>query len=93
MNNWFDPHTGILRFDELVSQRETFKKIMEDQFVSSEELQEQSQLVVEKLHQLEDALSPEMRVLVADTIAELAVLFTASHYSTIQEIKKSRGDK
>ncbi len=37
---------GILNIDELVAQRPTFRKIMEDQIVTDDELTNQANLVV-----------------------------------------------
>ena len=40
---------GILNIDELVAQRPTFRKIMEDQIVTDDELTNQANLVVKKI--------------------------------------------
>ena len=40
---------GILNIDELVAQRPTFRKIMEDQIVTDDELTNQANLVVNLL--------------------------------------------
>ena len=49
---------GILNIDELVAQRPTFRKIMEDQIVTDDELTNQANLVVNLLKKLEQTLSP-----------------------------------
>ncbi len=87
MKNWFDPQTGILLFDELLQERETFRKIMEDDIVSPKEVLDQSKLVIEKLHVLEAKLSDEQKESAADAIAELAVLFAVSNYNQLKELK------
>ena len=43
---------GILNIDELVAQRPTFRKIMEDQIVTDDELTNQANLVVNLLKKL-----------------------------------------
>ena len=47
---------GILNIDELVAQRPTFRKIMEDQIVTDDELTNQATLVVNLLKKLEQTL-------------------------------------
>ena len=47
---------GILNIDELVAQRPTFRKIMEDQIVTDDELTNQANLVVNLLKKLEQTL-------------------------------------
>ena len=55
---FFDQQTGILNFDEQVQIRPSFQKIMEDQKVTAEEVEEQSLLVISLLKELEASLSP-----------------------------------
>ena len=47
---------GILNIDELVAQRPTFRKLMEDQIVTDDELTNQANLVVNLLKKLEQTL-------------------------------------
>ena len=47
---------GILNIYELVAQRPTFRKIMEDQIVTDDELTNQANLVVNLLKKLEQTL-------------------------------------
>lgn len=76
--SWFDPATGLLRFDEIVVQRPTFQKIMEDGVVTSTEFREQAEKVHTLMHQLETLLTPEAKSIATDTLAELAVLLALS---------------
>jgi hypothetical protein len=74
--SWFDSATGLLRFDEIVMQRPSFQKIMQDGVVSPEEFREQTAKVHDLMAQLEPLLTPEAKGVATDTFAELAVLFT-----------------
>ena len=68
---------GILNIDELVAQRPTFRKIMEDQIVTDDELTNQANLVVNLLKKLEQTLSP----------GQLSVLYAIPQYKEIQDLK------
>ena len=67
---------GILNIDELVAQRPTFRKIMEDQIVTDDELTNQANLVVNLLKKLEQTL-----------LAEMSVLYAIHQYKEIQDLK------
>lgn len=66
---------GILNIDELVAQRPTFRKIMEDQIVTDDELTNQANLVVNLLKKLEQTLSPGQLSEVENLLAEMRVLY------------------
>ena len=68
---------GILNIDELVAQRPTFRKIMEDQIVTDDELTNQANLVVNLLKKLEQTLSP----------GQLSELYAIHQYKEIQDLK------
>ena len=72
---WFNPETGALLFDEYVSQRPSFRKVMEDGVVTDEEVTEQAHRVLSLLRSLEETLSPEARSVATDAFCELAVLY------------------
>jgi hypothetical protein len=76
--SWFDSATGLLRFDEIIVQRPTFQKIMEDGVVTADEFREQAEKVHTLMHQLEALLTPEAKSIATDTLAELAVLLALS---------------
>ena len=67
---------GILNIDELVAQRPTFRKIMEDQIVTDDELTNQANLVVNLLKKLEQNI-----------LAEMSVLYAIHQYKEIQDLK------
>ena len=68
---------GILNIDELVAQRPTFRKIMEDQ----------ANLVVNLLKKLEQTLSPGQLSEVENLLAEMSVLYAIHQYKEIQDLK------
>ena len=75
---------GILNIDELVAQRPTFRKIMEDQIVTDDELTNQANLVVNLLKKLEQTLSPGQLSEVENLLAEM---YAIHQYKEIQDLK------
>jgi hypothetical protein len=71
---WFDAKTGALLFDEMVAERASYRKIVEDETVTPEELREQAQTVADLLRRLEGMLTPEAKAVASDALCELAVL-------------------
>ena len=66
---------GILNIDELVAQRPTFRKIMEDQIVTDDELTNQANLVVNLLKKLEQTLSHAQLSELENLFAEMTVFY------------------
>lgn len=77
---------GILNLDEMVSERPSFKKIMEDGIVTEQELSEQSDKVIALLHRIENELSAEQQELVKDVLVEVNVMNAVFHQYQIQNI-------
>ena len=71
---WFDPQTGTLLLDEYVVEMDSYRRIVEDESITDEELVEQTQRVASLLRQLEEALSPEAKAIATEALGELAVL-------------------
>lgn len=88
---WFDAESGVFRLDEVVLQRESFRKIMEDQVVTNEELAEQARRVVQQLKMVHDALPDNVRDQVLDLMAEMAVLYAVEKYRDLQQLWQPRG--
>ena len=82
----FDKQTGIFNLDEQVQSRASFQKIMQDQIVTDEEVEEQSQMVIKLLKELEATLSPADLKKVSDMLVELGVLYAVSQIKQLQEI-------
>lgn len=75
---WFDPQTNTLLLDEYVLEMDSFKKILEDSVITSDEVASQAERVVNLLAKLERMLSPEAKEVATDTLCELAVLYVIS---------------
>lgn len=73
MNTFFD-NCGTLNIDEIIVKQPTFLKIMEDQVVTEQELQEQSTRVTNLLKEIEANASPEIIEKVRQLLAEISVL-------------------
>ena len=71
---WFDQETGTLLLDEYVVEMDSYRRIVEDETISDDELVEQTRRVTSLLRQLEEALSPEAKTLATEALSELAVL-------------------
>jgi hypothetical protein len=73
MKNLVDEN-GFLNVEDLIMNSPSFQKIMEDNTITEEELQAQSDLVISLLTQLEATCSDEQKELLRKLLAELCVL-------------------
>jgi hypothetical protein len=73
MKNLVDEN-GFLNVEDLIMNSPSFQKIMEDNTITEEELQAQSDLVISLLTQLESTCSEEQKELLRRLLAELCVL-------------------
>ena len=71
---WFDQETGTLLLDEYVAELDSYRRIVEDETITDDELDEQIQRVTSLLRQLEETLSPEAKAIATEALGELAVL-------------------
>src|ERR1043166_7916261 len=71
---WFDDQSGVVLFDEYVGQMDSFRKIMEDNRITEEEVSGQAQRVIELLKKLDQTLDADAKSLVTDVFCEIAVL-------------------
>ena len=71
---WFDPETGTLLLDEYVVEMDSYRRIVEDETITDDELVEQTQRVTSLLQQLEETLSPEAKAVATEALGELTVL-------------------
>jgi flagellin-specific chaperone FliS len=71
---WFDQETGTLLLDEYVLEMDSYRRIVEDETITDDELVEQTQRVASLLRQLEEVLSPEAKAIATEALGELAVL-------------------
>jgi uncharacterized membrane protein YccC len=57
----FYQETGTLMLDEYIVEMDSYRRIVEDETITDDELLEQTQRVASLLRQLEEALSPEAK--------------------------------
>ena len=60
--------------DEYVVEMDSYRRIVEDETITDDELVEQTQRVASLLRQLEVTLLPEAKALATEALSELAVL-------------------
>ena len=77
---------GFIDIDEMIAQEPSFQKIMADGVVTSDELREQTERVVNLLHEVENRFSEEDQLLVKKLFAETNVLSAIYQYYTLQNI-------
>lgn len=77
---------GILALDEALMQSDSFKKIMEDGNVTSDELAEQVQKVTDLLHQAEKRFSAQDIEFIEQLLVESNVLFAVYNKFELQSI-------
>jgi hypothetical protein len=73
---WFDQETGTLMLDEYLMEMDSYRRIVEDEAITDDELVEQTRRVASLLQQLEEVLSPEAKAIATQALGELAVLNT-----------------
>ena len=71
---WFDQESGTLMLDEYVVEMDSYRRIVEDERITDDELLEQTQRVISLLQQLEETLSPEAKAIATEALGELTVL-------------------
>jgi hypothetical protein len=72
--SWFDQESGTLMLDEYVVEMDSYRRIVEDETITDDELLEQTQRVASLLRQLEEVLSPEVKAIATKALGELTVL-------------------
>ena len=77
---------GFIDIDEMIAQEPSFQKIMEDGVVTGEELREQTDRVINLLHEVENRFSEEDQMLVKKLFAETNVLTAIYRYYELQNI-------
>ncbi|MGI6012527.1 MAG: hypothetical protein ACOX8H_13730 [Ruminococcus sp.] len=83
MKRLFDEETGYLMIDELAMKRESYRKVLEDNVITEDELKEQAELVIDYLKKLDQKLDGTEKELVADMLCEMAVLYEISRLAGI----------
>ena len=81
-----DKQIELLNVDELIVNRPSFKKIMEDGIVTDNELQEQTELVTNLLKEADRRFNAEDLEFIKELIAETNVLSAVYHYHELQKL-------
>jgi len=81
----FFDNNGMFRLDEMALESATFKKIMDDEIVTDEEVAEQGELVISLFRRMEDVFTPEQLEQIAEAVTQLGVLQAVMQYKQIQE--------
>lgn len=81
-----DKKFELLNIDELIVNMPSFKKIMEDEVVTDEELQEQTDLVVNLLKEADKRFSADDMEFIKKLFAETNVLTAVYHYHELQKL-------
>lgn len=76
----------LLDIDEIIADKPSFIKIMEDGIVTDEELVEQSDRVLALLREAEKRFSKEDLAFIKALTAETNILFTIYHYHELQNL-------
>lgn len=77
---------GFIDIDEMIAQEPSFQKIMEDGIVTDEELRQQTNVVINLLHEVENRFNEEDQLLVKKLFAETNVLSAIYRYCELQNI-------
>lgn len=84
---FFDDN-GILNIDELVNNSDSFKKIMEDNIVTDDEIKEQSDKVIGLLRNIENKYTAEQIDEIKELLSESSVLYAIYNIHNIQNLNK-----
>lgn len=84
MNNKTD---FLQQIGDTVVQAESFQNIMADKIVTTDELQEQSQRVIDLLKEVEHRFNEDDLALIMKLFAETNVLSAVYHYYELQNLK------
>lgn len=76
MKTIFFNEDGTLRVNETIFEHPTYKLVMSDNKVTSEEITKQSEKIIELFHKLDDKLNDEQKEIVKELVVECNVLGT-----------------
>lgn len=78
---------GFLDIDEMIANEASFQKIMEDGVVTDDELRQQSNVVIDLLHEVEHRFNEEDQQLIKKLFAETNVLSTIYRFYELKNLK------
>ena len=79
---------GILNIDEIVTNNDSFQKIMEDGIVTDEEVKAQSDKIVSMLKDMEARYTEPQLFEINRLLAETSVLYAVYQLNALQTINK-----
>lgn len=85
MQKLFD-NQGFLNISEVITQRPSYRTIMEDGVVSDQELKDQADLTIKTLRHLQSICNAEQQDAIVEALSELGVLFAAYHNYQLQNL-------
>lgn len=78
MKNIFFDNDGCLNINEAIINHPSYKKILEDDIVTEDELRSQSELVLSLFQRIEDECNESQKSLIKDMLIEINILNTIS---------------
>ena len=78
---------GILDIDSIIVNNESYKKIIEDNVITEEEVVAQSEKVIAMLHDMEAKYNDEQLKEIKNLLAESSVLYAIYNVYSLQQIK------
>lgn len=83
----FFDENGVLNLDEMIAQNDSFKKIMADELVSEAEVKEQSDRVLQMMHDMEQRYTAEQVEEIKRLLVETNVLYAIYNIHSLQTLK------
>lgn len=83
----FFDENGVLNLDEMIAQNDSFKKIMADELVSEAEVKEQSDRVLQMMHDMEQRYTAEQVEQIKHLLVETNVLYAIYNIHSLQTLK------
>ncbi len=83
----FFDENGVLNLDEMIAQNDSFKKIMADELVSEAEVKEQSDRVLQMMHDMEQRYTAEQVEEIKHLLVETNVLYAIYNIHSLQTLK------
>lgn len=79
---------GLLDIDAIIVNNESYKKIIEDNVITEEEVSAQSDKVVGMIRDIEAKYSKEQIVEIRSLLAETSVLYAIYNFYSLQQLDK-----
>lgn len=84
----FFDENGILNLDEIIVNNTSFKNIMKDGVVTSEEIMMQSDKVVSILHDMEARYNETQLAEIRELLVESSVLYAVYNFYSLQHLNQ-----